>query len=252
MSELNTKNSNIERNEEQFPVKKQILLFGLGWLGFQVVASIIQIIVFISFSSVNSGITAKEVFSRLDVSMLVNSLSYIFLLAGMLFLSNVDLKKLLPSFKRYQSIIAGIVCFLVIMAFAFAYNFFLDLIKVNISDNVNETGIKDITEVYPVLCVFIFGIIGPICEELTYRVGLFSAIKRKSTVYAYVVTIIVFTLIHFNLDMDNIVNELLNIPFYAFAAFALSYTYDKYGFAGSVTAHLLNNLFSLVLIRFIA
>ena len=136
-------------------------------------------------------------------------------------------------------------------AFNALYSTFLQLIKVTSSDNANEASLQSLQDIYPLTCLIIFGIIGPICEEMTYRVGLFSLFKRKNKVVAYVVTIAVFALIHFNfsLDPDTLVNELLNLPYYMFAAAAFSFTYDKFGFAGSVTAHISNNLLSLFLVK---
>ncbi|MBP5694703.1 MAG: CPBP family intramembrane metalloprotease, partial [Bacilli bacterium] len=104
--------------------------------------------------------------------------------------------------------------------------------------------------VYPITCLFIFGLIGPICEEITYRVGLFSLLKRKNRALAYLVTIAVFALIHFNFSNDpaTLLNEIINLPYYMFAAFAFSFAFDKFGFAASATAHISNNLISLFLV----
>ena len=70
--------------------------------------------------------------------------------------------------------------------------------------------------------------------------------KRKNRILAYVATIIIFTLIHFDFGAKTMTNELLNIPYYAAAAFAFTFAYDQYGFAASVTAHVANNLFSVI------
>ena len=49
-----------------------------------------------------------------------------------------------------------------------------------------------------------------------------------------------------NLDMENLANELLNLPYYIFDALALTFMYDNFGFAGSTFAHILNNVVSFI------
>ena len=126
------------------------------------------------------------------------------------------------------------------------YNLILSLAGVSIADNANESSLNSIVTAFPMASLLFFAFIGPVCEELTYRVGLFSLTKRVNRIFAYIVTIIVFTLIHFDFTSKTMVNELLNIPFYAFAAFVFTFLYEKFGLASSVSAHITNNLFSLL------
>ena len=103
---------------------------------------------------------------------------------------------------------------------------------------------------YIVFALIIFGLIGPICEELTYRVGLYSLTKRWNRTAAYIITPIVFGLIHFNWESltiggNTLVNELCNLPDYIVAGVLFSYYYEKGGFACSATAHVVNNLVAL-------
>ena len=65
---------------------------------------------------------------------------------------------------------------------------------------------------------------------------------------AYIVTSLVFGLIHFNFFAtgDALINELLNLPSYVISGFLLTLAYDKFGFACSSVAHIVNNLFSIV------
>ena len=134
--------------------------------------------------------------------------------------------------------------------FDFVWGTILELLPITSSDNINESSLQTMRQVYPVASFMIFGLIGPICEEFTYRVGLFSFFKRINKWVAYVVTVVIFAFIHFNFSTDPnvLLNEVLNLPFYMFAAFAFSFTYDKFGLAGSLTAHVANNFISLSLI----
>lgn len=235
-----------------FPLKKQILYFGLGWLGFQVIATVIQLTVGMIYGNLN-GVTWQEALRVLSVNMIVNATAYIALLVTLLLIGNKDLLKIIKSFKQWQSYLAGVICFASIIAFNIFYGIIVNLLKTPVSGNSNQQALETIDSVYPFVSMVIFGFVGPICEELTYRTGLFSLLKRKNRIIAYAVTIVVFALIHFDFSAtkETIVNELLNLPYYMFAAFAFSFTYDRFGFAGSVTGHIINNVFSLAMIAYI-
>lgn len=230
---------------------KQILLFLIGWLGFKGIAFGFEYFLLKVTHTPFEEQAIKEFLSKAQNSMIINASVYAILLITLLLIMFKDNLKLIESFKKYQAYIAGGICLVSIFVFNIVYGNILNIAGVKITDNNNEAGLVSITTVYPVASLVVFGFIGPICEELTYRVGLFSLGKRISKWVAYPVTIVVFTLIHVDFEAKNLANELLNIPYYAFAAFAFSFTYDKYGFAGSTTAHVLNNVISLTLVRFI-
>lgn len=236
--------------EETISSTKQIGLFLIGWAGFQVLGTIISVIVGLIFSN-SRGIEVSEALARNDASMIVNSSCYCILIITLLLLLYKDIGQYLQSFKKPVAYLAGFVCLSAILGFNIIYNIILTFIKTPVAGNVNQQGLESIDEVYPVASMIVFGIIGPICEEITYRVGLFSLFKRKSKVLAYIGTAVVFSLIHFNFVPSSLINELLNLPFYIFAAIAFSFTYDKFGLAGSLTAHIANNVCSLALVYFI-
>ena len=242
---------NIEPEKKQFgspmiPALKQLIIFLTGWLGFQVIATLVQIFL-VNIFSITTGNAPEVVIQQALVKMLINSLAYGILFIVLLFVAFSDIFKQLKSFKQWQSYLAGAICLLSIYAFNFIYGNIVALIPVPVTDNVNESAVVNLQSLYPVLSLIVFGFVAPICEELTYRVGLFSLLKRKSRVLAYVVTILVFAFIHSNFTITNFVNELLNLPYYAFAAFAFSFVYEHYGFAGSVIPHILNNTISCVI-----
>ena len=237
---------------EAFPYKKQLLFFLLGWLGFQLAASIIQITIGEMYA-VMHNVSLSDALSQYSVSMLVNATAYIALLVTMLLIGNRDLVKIVKSFKQWQSYLAGAICFASIIAFNIIYGNIIAILKTPVTDNANQTALENMDAKFPIISMVIFGFVGPICEELTYRVGLFSILKRKNRVVAYLVTIVVFAFIHFNFSPNSqaLLNEILNLPYYIFAAFAFSFTYDRFGFAGSVTGHIINNVFSLAMIKYI-
>ena len=130
----------------------------------------------------------------------------------------------------------------------------MSLLTSNTSVNTNETGINTITTAFPILSLIVFGILGPLCEEVTYRVGLFSSISQKlKPLWAYLITILIFGLIHFDFtalfsgNVDALIIELSNLPTYLVSGLLLCYFYTKEGFGVSSIAHIFNNLLSLLL-----
>ena len=233
------------------PAVKQLVVFLVGWIGFQIFAATIQIA--LGVIGTYQGADIEEYISTLQASMIVNAAAYLGLLIAIVAIINFDIVKLFKSFKNWQSYLAGLGCLAAIFAFDYLWGTVLELLPINTGDNINESSLQRMQDVYPIASFIIFGLVGPICEEFTYRVGLFSFFKRINKWVAYVVTIVVFAFIHFNFSLNPTVllNEVLNLPFYMFAAFAFSFTYDKFGLAGSLSAHITNNIISLSLISII-
>ena len=109
--------------------------------------------------------------------------------------------------------------------------------------NGNSSGLMSILEYSPVGYFLFAAILAPVVEEIMYRVGLFTFLKRIHPVVAYVGVGLVFGLIHMQSFTDPV--EWLYFPGYAFGGIALSAIYDWLGFAGSVTAHITNNAISV-------
>lgn len=225
------------KNIQMISWPKQIGLFAMGLGGFELLGLIISVIL------VRTGLADRNVGLA---NMLLNTLCYATLFLSLLAITNTSVPKLLKNFKHWEPYVAGISCFIFIIASGMIYSTILNAAGVKIINNDNQQAINNSSDSFPALSFIIFGFVGPICEELTYRIGLFSFLKRISKWIAYPVTILVFSLIHFNFGASSIVNELYNLPYYILAAFALTFTYDKFGFAGSTVAHILNNVISLL------
>ena len=230
------------KNISVYPWWKQIMFFGVGWLGFQAIGTVIAFITMIFVDKTTATYYA-----------IVNFLSYMLLFGALVCISIPKFGELFKSFKSYKPYVAGIVGFIAIYAFNITYSIILQVLQIKISDNANESAITSIVTLYPLLSLLVFGIIGPVCEELTYRVGLFTLTRRLARWAAYLITIFIFAFIHFDWgcfnsgDTSIIINELINMPLYLFAGFAMSFIYDRFGLAGSITAHTLNNTVSIAL-----
>ena len=115
------------------------------------------------------------------------------------------------------------------------------------TDNNNQKAAIEVTNNYPLIAFFLLSFIGPICEELTYRVGLYSFFRRINKYLAFAVTVIVFAFIHFDFSATDIVNELWSLPSYLISGFILTLAYEHRGPACSMTAHVLYNVFAFLL-----
>lgn len=226
-------------NTTYFPFWMQIVLFFVGWLGFQALGLILSFII--------GGINAEDITKE----AILTFSAYGILTCALVGICNKHVVELAKTFKKWLAPVAAIGGFMALMSFNMIYSTFLNALNLGVEDNANETSINSIITVYPVLSILIIGLLGPLCEELTYRVGLFSFFKRINKFLAYGVTLTFFALIHFDFDAlfsggSTLVNELLNLPYYLAAGFVFTFLYDKIGFASGYMAHATNNLASVL------
>ena len=225
---------------------KQILFFIIGLFGLTVISLLIQIIVQLAARrAIVSDYDYQTFMGSTTFDMIVNGSTYLIIAVIFLILMKDDTNEFFKSFKDWKPYVAAAIGFSAILTFNLFYNLILNATGAVISDNTNESSLNSIVSDFPFLSLLIFALIGPIVEEFTYRVGLFSLLKRVHISLAYVVTIIVFTFIHFDFQSNNMVNELLNIPFYMFAAATFCFLYHRFGLASSISAHVTNNLLSI-------
>lgn len=226
------------KNYVVYPWYKQLSLFLGGFLGFQVLGLIISTILY--FFQGEEGLS----------SAFVNFGAYFLTFIGLVCITLPQPQKLIETFKRGKPYLIGLAGFGVLMVFTILYANVLEIAGLGITDNENESGLQSIIGVYPVLSLLIFGVVGPICEELTYRVGIFSLLRRVNRPLAYVLSALIFALIHFNIpipfETGAFINELINIPNYLFAGLVMGFLYDHYGLAASLSAHVYNNVYAIV------
>ena len=172
-----------------------------------------------------------------------NFITYAFLFVTILAIINKDILKLKFEFKKWMSYLIGFGFGVGMIVFPIVYNFIVNLFY-KTSVNENEGALRSFIVVYPVISIIFLGFIGPICEEFTYRVGVFGILKKPKWL-AYVIGTIVFALAHFSFTSPNIYNELINLPVYLVSGFLLCLAYDKFGLAASLTAHIVNNVYSV-------
>ena len=131
----------------------------------------------------------------------------------------------------------------------------IQLLQIDVSDNINQSSAVNLVVTYPLLSIIVIGVIGPLCEELAYRAGLFSFLKRINSIFAYIISALIFALIHFDFNSiivgfetsnwSILINELINLPPYVFAGLTFTFLFEKFGFGCGLFAHILNNVYSI-------
>lgn len=219
---------------------KRIALFLTGWLGFSIISIVVSFIYVL--------LNGQEAATSSEGTGVINFISYGILFATLMAILNVDLVRIIDVFKNWKGVLVGLGFAAAIIVVPTIYNLIVNLFyPIDISEN--EQGLRGFIVIYPVLSIFILGIVGPLCEELTYRVGLFGLLKKWPWV-AYIVSTLVFALMHFGFTTtgDAMIQELLNLPIYLFSGAMFALAYHKFGLSASITAHIINNSFTVVLV----
>ena len=247
----------LSRNAFNVSFVWQLVIFATGWIGLQIIASVIQV-GFIVFGRVE----IEQLTTNPNILGPLEFITYFLEIIALLLivvLSKNGIKFVRP-FKSWQTYIFGALAFGALFIFDLLYSNLV--VPENIGDNQNQQLVIDITKAFPVLSIIVFGVVGPVCEELTYRVGLFGFLRRWNRVAAYIIGALFFAFIHFSLEsvlkivaegtMEYFIIELWNIPAYIVCGFVLVATYDLFGFGASTVAHILNNVIGVIQILVLA
>jgi membrane protease YdiL (CAAX protease family) len=225
------------------PKWQEITFFLLGWFGLNIIATLVQL----AFSYLNTD--GNEVLFM----SITQFITYGILFLGMFILVVNNHRKIFVSFKKIEPYVIGIGIGAIIILLSGLYSRIVSSFY-TFNVNENESLIREITISYPVFAFLIFVFVGPICEELTYRLGLFTLSARLGKWVAYLVTVSFFALIHFDFfagSAEGYIVELLNLPSYIIAGALLCFAYDYFGLAASVTAHVVNNMIAITSILFL-
>lgn len=221
-------------------VTQQIVFILLGTVFFILLAFCFELL----FNAIEGGKTDEE--TKIKVLGLSRFIVYGILLAIYLFFAVKYRDKVFFSFKKWFNYLGAGIAFGVLISVTLIATYLLKK-YCGLKDSENEIILGKIISTYPIPSLIFFGIVGPIVEELTYRVGLFSLINRYKRWLAYVITIVIFTLVHIQFDSKDLANEMLNVPLYLFGAAVLTVTYDYFGLTGSLLCHILNNVVVIII-----
>jgi membrane protease YdiL (CAAX protease family) len=239
-------NFDIASQPIQINKSNQILLFFLGWIG---------LIGFAIFFSALFGFLVPfflsledtEIFLNSDLFFsYVNSLSYFTLfMIGMIITWPFIRTRFIPAFLSGQWSLGLPFTFAILLS-SFGLVSLYDALGIQLDDNQNQAAIVRLVKDSPIISLITFGFLGPIVEEWTYRLGLFQYLKSRSKWIAYLVTLTIFGLIHFNFNATNLMNELLNLPIYLIAGAWFCFIYDRFGLQVAMATHIFNNVISVM------
>lgn len=222
------------------PIYKQILLFVIGLVGLNVVGFIVEIFAILM---------PKGTFSEAGYTTLVNTVRYVVTFIGMLALIWKDFPKFRRFFNRAKPYLLGLAGGAAILAANITLNLITQAIYPT-PENTNQQTVNSVITAFPVISIFVIGLIGPAVEELTYRLGLYTFLRRINKPVAYIITSLIFGLIHFDFfagTATGYIIELVNLPTYIVVGFLFCLWYEKFGLASSIVAHQFNNLFSILM-----
>lgn len=240
--------------------KKRLILFLIGAFG---LSNIIAPVVSSFLSIFGKNLTP------IKFAGYANGFAYVVTFLIMLALVWEYRKDIWTQVKSGQTWLRGIGFGLLTIIAGAAIGILTNFIAPTTSSNVNQSIIELIIPATPVLSFLWIPFLGPIVEELTYRVGLFGALKSKDRTVAFVAVSIYFGLIHFNLPTQvgtnafvallaygpsksllakQFVNELINLPSYIISGLIFSIAYDQDGIMVPIIGHSLNNLLSYIFI----
>ena len=245
-----------EKNLVSFVLSKtfRLRLFATGSIGL-IFLSIITAALF-AFGA-RLFLTAEDYESLLTSSQFlvaINFLSYFFLiLIFFWWLSRTDiLLRLWKALTQVNQFKKAFMYFFILYLTLLVAGFIYETLGISLEDNANQSTVTELTLSFPILSVITFVLLGPVAEEITYRMGLFAYLHRYQRWLAYILTALVFGFIHFDYGSTNYLNELLNMPLYMIAGVIFSYVYEREGFEVATITHIVNNGFSILLIWMIA
>lgn len=229
---------------------REIILALVGWLGFQLLGLVVQIVVLAIKSAelVQNGFSGDALQQELlaftetgSFYAMVNYPAYILLFVCLSLVLWKEAKKLFPCFKKPKTYL-GFAYGALLMVLSIVWGMIST--RLGASTNENQSTIISMVKERPFLAILVTGVIGPLCEEVTYRVGLFGFAKRINRILAYFVASVLFGLIHIH-DFTS-ANEWLSFPDYFISGLLLAFVYERYGFGASNIAHIMNNTIAVL------
>lgn len=195
-------------------------------------------------SSLFFGYYADEVLRN----TMVLFFTYLLMFGGLMTIAMTTRRKaFLKRYTRPIDYAFGLAYATGIVGASFLIGFIVSLFY-NGGDNNNQAAAILIGKSYPILAGIVICFLGPVCEEFSYRVGLYSLLRRVNLYLAMAVTMIIFAFIHFDFTAKDMTGELWSLPSYLVSGLILTLAYEHRGPACSMTAHIVYNIFAFIMI----
>lgn len=254
--------------------KKAIVIITTYFIVFYILSTILSSLIVKIYCSINN-LTTESLYEDLDHYANVNSISN-FVVYALLFATvfvmgfstiKDDLAKIKQNGKKFISNVGY--TFGSLLVFSFVSGLIITLIlliaDINYSASGNEEAIELILKSNPLntISTIIIAVLGgPIIEELVFRKSFFALSNNKGLKIVFI-SALAFGAIHVILpilsalinylgntgSIKDILKEAIYIISYSAAGFALGYSYRRanYNIIPIITAHMLWNIFSLML-----
>ena len=219
------------------PWYRELMLFLCGFIGLTLF-SLIYTIIFKATYEADKDLG----------NMLINTASYLTIFVLLLVIMFPYFRSLINKFKIPLAYMWAGIGTGALLGFSIIYGIIISFIFPDIGQGGNQTSVSNMVTSFPFISLIIIGIIGPMCEELTYRVGLFTLLRRIHPAFAYIGTAILFGLIHFDFFSSDYLTEFVYLVNYIFAGVCFAFIYEKGGFGASLLAHISNNVYSVIMI----
>ncbi len=172
--------------------------------------------------------------------------SYLLVIGSFIFITFPYLKYLKSFFKKWKEIIYTILLTVASILISLLYSYLIENFTF-VKDSINENQSLIISAIQDnnALSFFSVVIFGPIAEEIVFRVGLFNSSKKFNKIAGYIITTVIFALLHVSFTGDLAV-EFIYFPSYLILSLTLVFIYDKFGFENAIISHILNNLVSYI------
>ena len=237
IEQIGVNKKNNPKNEEKLPFNTKMAMFLLGFsyaglLGISLIVSL-----FVLIFTKDEGLS----------NIIVQSVSYVILLGAFIYVCYPYKKFFLKNLQEPTNYLYGFLFGLMTIGCEIIVSYLVGLIY-QADTNANQAVVESLVNSYPTLMFIVTVFIGPICEELTYRVGLFGMLKEKNETMAFIVSALVFAFVHISFFDTTVAAELTAFPVYLTIGFLLTYAYKRYGLACSLVAHMMLNLLSFIAI----
>ena len=246
----NRNHNSITSNELMLPASRQVLLFLIGWLGLSIISTFFSNYFLGEFSrlfGVEESIISANVGLYPELSFSINKATYITLFLLLIILLIPSYKLVFQNLGKWKNYLKGFAFGIILIVLNILYSMLIS--SLGFETNDNQKSLIEIISVDSITSLIVLGIIGPICEELTYRVGLLSLFNRLGSKWLPLfMSTVVFALIHFNFLSKDLLIEFVNLPSYLIAGFVLSLAYKKGGLPSSMVAHVMNNVLSISMV----
>lgn len=219
---------------DELPNKSKILLFlvGFAYIGLLLISLVLGIII----NLLTLDISLKNI--------LLQTFTYLVLFGVLFWICWPSRKHFVKEFKDVSNWKNGIIYGLI----AIASEIFVSLLITSFvglqETNGNQVAVEELITGYPTLMFIVSVIIGPMCEELTYRVGLFGFIRKRNETLGLIISAFVFAFIHIDFVDFSLMAELTAFPIYLTIGVVFGLAYKKGGLPCSYVAHAMINLIS--------